>query len=220
MTDNSVNAFGEKAMMVKENIALFALKSLILLTVATCTIVLIGYVFLGTRTFHLDYWDSPFLSVGIGGILVYIMYKARGTGLAATTAVLLALLNATYASRFFGSTFAQTFVMLLMVVLLCHYMKAWKIEMPVYGRLLLLGPLFGIALGLDTLIMRLLFYKVYILVASKNNFLHGFKIGVGLAIGLELAEWINRRIAGKRSNMDESPADMTSSKAIPRKIDD
>ncbi|MCX6834919.1 MAG: hypothetical protein NTW07_07270 [candidate division Zixibacteria bacterium] len=165
---------------------------LVRLLSGTIVLLIVGYFRLGQRAFQFGFMDSPFLSIGITGSLVYLIFKRWGERSAIGTSVLLSILNAALARSGYVTVWSETFAMMLVLVLLCHCLAVWKIERPVIGRLLLLGPLFAFVGWVLTFGFRLLSYREHMLEASKNNAVHGFILGVGLAIGLELAELIVR----------------------------
>lgn len=130
------------------------------------------------------------VSIGITGALVYIVCRLWGIRFAVGAAVLLSMLNAALEGQHYAATWSSTLVSLLLVALLWYALTTWKIERPAIGRLLLLGPLLALGSFFLTLILRLAFFPEYIFEASKNNATHYFKLGVGLGLGLELAELV------------------------------
>jgi hypothetical protein len=184
--------------MVK-NEKLLDADSLVPLVMGTVVTVAVGFLFIGQRTFHISFIDSPFLSIGIGGSLVYVVHKAWGNVRALGIALLLSIVNAGLAQGDFFRVWLQTLLLLAMVVLLCHYLTAWKINKPVFGRLILLGLPCAVALGLETLIFRLISGNEYALVAAGNNTMHGLALGVGLGIGLELGELVVRLVRRRQA---------------------
>jgi hypothetical protein len=132
------------------------------------------------------------VSMGVVGALVYIVCRVWGVRFATGAAVLLSMMNAALAQRLYVTIWSETLGMLLMLVLLCYGLTVLKIERPVFGRLLLLGPLFALSSFILTLGFRLAFFPQLALVAAKNQAMNHFKYGVGLGLGLELAELIIR----------------------------
>jgi len=184
-------------------------EALVRLVCGTGAMLIVGYIQIGRRTFELGPMDSPFLSIGIAGSLVFIIYKLWGTRSAAAATVLLSMGNAALAQRQYVTVWSETFGMLLMLILLCHALTALKVERPVIGRLLLLGPLFSLVGWLLTFGFRLFSagaYREYMFEASKNNAIHNFVMGVGLGLGLELAElairlWRHRSVPVAEAKM-------------------
>jgi len=169
---------------------LFGVDELVRFLCGAIMLLIVGYIRLGQRAFQFGFMDSPFLSIGIIGSLVYLIFNKWGARPAIGASVLLSIMNAALAQRNFITIWSETYGMLLMIVLLCHFLAVWKIERPVIGRLLLLGPLFAFVGWVLTFGFRLLSYREHMLEASTNNAIHNFISGVGLAIGLELAELI------------------------------
>jgi hypothetical protein len=165
--------------------------SLVRLVLGTGVTVLTGILFWGPGAFARGQMYMC-VSIGIVGALVYIVCRIWGVRFAAGAAVLLSMMNAALAQRLYVTIWSETLGMLLMLVLLWHVLTTWKIERPIIGRLLLLGPLFALSSFVLTLVFRLAFFPQLALVTAKNQAMNHFKYGVGLGLGLELAELIIR----------------------------
>jgi hypothetical protein len=181
----------------------FTWESLLRLLLGTAASVIIGYARIGPRGLGLDFVDSPYLSLGIIGSLVYVIYLERGRVTAFGVAMLLSLISAAYAQRAYTTVWPLTFALMFVLVTLCHYLDAWKIDKPVMGRLLLLGPLFGVAAGLLMLFFRLFSSREAMFIASWNQAIWSFQLGVGLAIGLELAELLIRYLHSRQATAEK-----------------
>jgi hypothetical protein len=165
--------------------------SLLRLILGAGVTTLTGFFFWGPNAFARGdaFW---FVAIGITGSLVYVVSNVWGTRFGGAMAVLMSMMAMAVASDHRVSVWAYSLTMMLLVVLVQYVLAAGKIKRPAIGRLMLLGPLFALGSFFLTLIFRLAFFREYIVEASTNNALHHFKIGVGLAVGLELAEIVIR----------------------------
>jgi hypothetical protein len=181
----------------------FTWESLVRLLLGTAASVVIGYARIGPRGLYPNFVDSPYLSLGIIGSLVYILYLERGRVTALGAAMLLSLISAAYAQRGYTTVWPLTFALMFVLVTLCHYLVVWKIDKPAIGRLFLLGPLFGMTAGLLMLFFRLFASTEGMFVAAWNQALWSFQLGVGLAIGLESAELLIRYLHAKQATAEK-----------------